>query len=71
MQRLHDLSIEKRAQLKVGMEEEQQRQDLTDSKLCNEQQRSVLREGGRGERGEEGGREGGRVEGREMIGRGL
>jgi hypothetical protein len=45
LQRLHDLSIEKRAQLKVGMEEEQQRQDLTDSKLCNEQQRSVLQQG--------------------------
>ena len=26
------------------MEEEQQKQDLTDSKLCNEQQTSVLRE---------------------------
>ena len=42
-QGLHDHSIEKRAQLKVRMEEEQQKQDLTDSKLCNQQQTSVLR----------------------------
>ena len=42
-QGLHDHVIEKRAQLKVRMEEEQQKQDLTDSKLCNEQQTSVLR----------------------------
>ena len=42
-QGLHDHAIEKRAQLKVKMEEEQQKQDLTDSKLCNEQQTSVLR----------------------------
>ena len=43
-QRLHDHAIEKRTQLKVKMEAEQQQQDLTDSKLLNEQQRSVLRE---------------------------
>ena len=42
-QGLHDHAIEKRAQLKVKMEEEQQKQDLTDSKLCNQQQTSVLR----------------------------
>jgi len=36
--------VEKRAQLKVKMEKEQQTQDLTDSKLLNEQQRSVMRE---------------------------
>ena len=39
------------------MEEEEQKQDLTDSKLCNEQQRSVLRKSGKGG---EGGRVGGR-----------
>lgn len=42
-QRLHDQAIEKRTQLKVNMEAEQQMQDITDSKLFNEQQRSVLR----------------------------
>ncbi len=44
LQRLHDKAIEKRTGLKVKMEAEQQKQDLTDSKLLNEQQRSVLRE---------------------------
>jgi hypothetical protein len=44
LQGLHDHSIEKRAQLKVRMEEEQQKQDLTDSKLCNQQQTSVLQQ---------------------------
>ena len=43
VQGLHDHAIEKRSQLKFRMEEEQQKQDLTDSKLCNEQQTSVLR----------------------------
>ncbi len=42
-QRLHDKAIEKRAGLKAKKEAEQQKQDLTDSKLLNEQQRSVLR----------------------------
>ena len=37
------------------MEEEQQKQDLTDSKLYNEQQRSVLRMSGGAE--QEGGKE--------------
>jgi len=45
LQRLHDHAVEKRAQLKVKMEKEQQTQDLTDSKLLNEQQRSVMQQG--------------------------
>ena len=43
LQRLHDRAVERRTNLKVQMEAEQQSQDLTDSKLLNEQQRSVLR----------------------------
>lgn len=44
LQRLHDHAIEKRTHLKVKMEAEQQKQDLTDSTLLNEQQRSVLQQ---------------------------
>ena len=44
LQRLHEQAVEKRTALKVQMEAEQQSQDLTDSKLLNEQQRNVLRE---------------------------
>jgi hypothetical protein len=43
LQRLHEQAVEKRTALKVKMEAEQQTQDLTDSKLLNEQQRNVLR----------------------------
>ena len=43
LQRLHEQAVEKRTALKVKMEAEQQTQDLTDSKLLNEQQRNILR----------------------------
>ena len=43
LQRLHEQAVEKRTALKVQMEAEQQSQDLTDSKLLNEQQRNMLR----------------------------
>lgn len=43
LQRLHEQAVEKRTALKVQMEAEQQSQDLTDSKLLNEQQRNILR----------------------------
>ena len=43
-QRLHDQAIERRTNLKVETEAEHQKQDLIDSKLLNEQHRSVLRE---------------------------
>ncbi len=42
LQNLHDRAVERRSALKVQMESEQQSQDLTDSKLMNEQQRSIL-----------------------------
>lgn len=44
LQTLHDRAVERRSALKVQMESEQQSQDLTDSKLMNEQQRSILSE---------------------------
>ena len=43
LQRLHEQAVEKRTALKVKMEAEQQTQDLTDSKLLNEQQINTLR----------------------------
>ena len=43
LQRLHDQAVEKRSALKTQMESEQQTQDLTDSKLLNEQQRQIIR----------------------------
>ena len=42
LQKLHDRAVERRSALKVQMESEQQSQDLTDSKLLNEQQRSIM-----------------------------
>ena len=44
LQTLHDRAVERRSALKVQMESEQQSQDLTDSKLRNEQQRNILSE---------------------------
>ncbi len=44
LQMLHDRAVERRSALKVQMESEQQSQDLTDSKLRNEQQRNILSE---------------------------
>lgn len=44
LQNLHDRAVERRSALKVQMESEQQSQDLTDSKLRNEQQRNILSE---------------------------
>ncbi len=46
LQKLHDRAVERRSALKVQMESEQQSQDLTDSKLLNEQQRSIMSEDG-------------------------
>ena len=46
LQKLHERAVEKRTALKVQMESEQQMQDLTDSQLLNEQQRSIMREWG-------------------------
>ena len=43
LEKLHDRAVERRSALKVQMESEQQSQDLTDSKLINEQQRNILR----------------------------